>query len=113
MSGLKKVALIFILFLIMGNCVFATSQVNMNLASSTNNTVSNSNTSNTTSTNSNTASSSTKNSVNTAAVVKSVNETDTTTAGLSMSEIINILLIAVGFILILLAVAILIRLKNQ
>lgn len=50
---------------------------------------------------------------NTSTIVQSVDEEDTSTAGLSTSDVINILLIAVGFVIILFAVAILIRLKNK
>lgn len=48
----------------------------------------------------------------TATLVSSVDTNDHTSASLDLSNIINILLIAVGIVLILLAVAILIRLKD-
>ena len=50
---------------------------------------------------------------NTSTVLQSVSENDETTAGISISDVINILLIAIGFVIILFAVAILIRLKNK
>lgn len=50
---------------------------------------------------------------NTSTVLQSVSENDETTAGISVSDVINILLIAIGFVIILFAVAILIRLKNK
>ncbi len=50
---------------------------------------------------------------NTSTVLQSVSETDESTAGISISDVINILLIAIGFVIILFAVAILIRLKNK
>ena len=51
-------------------------------------------------------------STNTSTIVKSVNETDTSTAGFGLTEILDVLLIAVGFVLILLTVAILIRMRQ-
>ena len=50
---------------------------------------------------------------NTTTVLQNVPENDETTAGISISDVINILLIAIGFVIILFAVAILIRLKNK
>ncbi len=50
---------------------------------------------------------------NTSTVLQNVPENDETTAGISISDVINILLIAIGFVIILFAVAILIRLKNK
>ena len=50
---------------------------------------------------------------NTTTVLQNVPENDETTAGISVSDVINILLIAIGFVIILFAVAILIRLKNK
>ena len=50
---------------------------------------------------------------NTSTVLQSVSENDETTAGISISDVINILLIAIGLVIILFAVAILIRLKNK
>ena len=50
---------------------------------------------------------------NTSVVLREYQTHDTSTAGPQPSDIINILLIAVGFVIILFAVAILIRLKNK
>lgn len=98
MSIIKRTIIMVFLFMIMlfSSSVFA-SGVNMNLSSESN--IVNNNV------RANTSIS------NTSVVIKSVNEVDDSTAGIGFSDVLNILLIAVGFVLILLAVAILIRLK--
>ncbi|CCZ00198.1 unknown [Clostridium sp. CAG:793] len=98
MSIIKRTIIMVFLFMIMlfSSSVFA-SGVNMNLSSESN-VVNNYVRANTSIS-------------NTSVVIKSVNEVDDSTAGIGFSDVLNILLIAVGFVLILLAVAILIRLK--
>ena len=98
MSIIKRTIIMVFLFMIMlfSSSVFA-SGVNMNLSSESN-VVNNYVRANTSIS-------------NTSVVIKSVNEVDDSTAGIGFSDVLNILFIAVGFVLILLAVAILIRLK--
>ncbi len=109
MSKIIKTISILLLFgMLIFSTVEASSQVNMNLAN--NNASLNQTTANSSSTNN--VSSKTSSLTNTSAIITSVNELDDTSAGFGASEIFDILLIAVGFVIILLAIAILIRLKK-
>ena len=90
-----KILLVFIislcLFFAFGKTTFASSELNMNTSQAA----------------------SEASAENTSVVLQEYKTHDDSTAGPQPSDIINILLIAVGFVIILFAVAILIRLKNK
>ncbi len=100
MYNLKKslvFAILFILFISISSKVFA-SEINMNLSREANVITGSTSTSNVSSP--------------TSAVVSTVDTVQNTNSSFGINTILDILLIAIGFVIILLAIAILIRLKH-
>ena len=115
MVNLKR----FILIILFFSIIFATfnvssfaTNINMNLAQDQNISNNINNSADDNEQESNSSVSNTSLNTNTSATVQSVEQFEDNTASFDISNVINILLLAVGLVIILLAVAILIRLKK-